>query len=102
MNSLLVLIDEPDPTAERSERSAPPEEHGDQPDGGMDRRRDWVLRMLRDRPEITRAVVADGDLDPVVVTLAVRNVGTCELLIPADRWDPFNFLRLLERHGGRA
>lgn len=72
------------------------------PNPGMERRRRAVLRMLRDNPEVERAWMADGDLDPVRVALAVRGVGTCELTIAAGRWDEFRFLELLERREGTA
>jgi hypothetical protein len=72
------------------------------PDAGMKRRRQVVLRMLRENPKITRAWVAAGDADPVIIHLAVRGVGTCELSIAADHWDEFKFLTLLEQQAGAA
>lgn len=69
---------------------------------GMEKRRQAVLRMLRDNTEITRAWVADGDLNPVRVAIAVRDVGTCELTIAADRWDDFKFIELLEKHQAQS
>ncbi len=48
-----------------------------------------VLALLDRRPEIERAFVtrncANGDL---VVTLGVRSIGTCDLVIPASRLTP--------------
>lgn len=72
------------------------------PDGAMERRRQVVLKMLRENPEITRAWTADGSADPIRVHLAIRGKGSCELSVPADRWDEFKFLELLEKQEGTA
>ena len=72
------------------------------PDSDMERRRQAVLKMLRENPEITRATVADGDLDPVHVAIAVRGVGSCELIISTDKWDPLQFAALLDQEEGAA
>ncbi len=72
------------------------------PDIAMEERRQAVLKMLRDQPEITRAWVADGSLDPVRVHLAVRGIGSCELIIQPEKWDPFQFAQLMERHADGA
>lgn len=65
-------------------------------DPAMERRRNAVLRMLRDSPEITRAYEVQHDGDTVRVAVAVRNVGTCELVVNTARWSPQAFLDLLE------
>lgn len=65
-------------------------------DPAMERRRQAVLRMLRDSPEITHAYEMDYHGDTVRVAVAVRHIGTCELLIDASRWNPQGFLDLLE------
>jgi hypothetical protein len=91
------------PTGAKTQRDQQPETDPQAlADPAQERRRLTALEMLRRHPEITRAVVVDGDADPVRVALAIRNVGTCELLIPRDRWDPFRFLELLDKHGGTA
>jgi hypothetical protein len=72
------------------------------PDPGVERRRQTVLKMLRENPRVKRAWMARGDTDPVRVHLAVRGIGTCELSIAADRWDEFKFLELLEKQEGTA
>jgi hypothetical protein len=54
--------------------------------------------MLADNPALRLAVVCDGYRDPVPVALAIRDKGTCEVLIPAVRFDPFDLLDLVERH----
>lgn len=56
--------------------------------------------MLAERPGIRYAVVTDADANPeaVILALAIRGVGTCELRIPRQKWDPFLFLEAVERH----
>lgn len=64
-----------------------------------DPRRQTVLAMLAEQPGTRYAVVVvDPDADPVIVVVAVRDVGTCEIAIPADRFDPFALLEILARH----
>jgi len=59
-----------------------------------------LLAELEVNPGLVRAVeVIDSDSDPVRVIVAVQDVGTCELQIARDRWDPFAFLALLEARG---
>lgn len=70
------------------------------PDPAAEGRRRRVLAMLADNPNILRAVVVGNpDADPVLVTVGIRDVGTCELAIPAARFDAFKLLDLVERHG---
>jgi len=71
------------------------------PDPAAEARRQRVLAMLAEQPGIRYAVVADNpDSDPVIVALGIRGVGTCELHIPREKFDPFLFLELIERQGG--
>jgi len=65
-------------------------------------RRLKVLAMLEANPDKQRAVYADteSDQDNVILTIAVRHLATCEMLIPKDRYDPFRLLELIEQHGG--
>lgn len=64
-------------------------------------RRLKVLKMLEDRPEIQRAFVTDTESDPdsVIIAFAIRNVGTCELLIPQGKYDPFAVLEVIQKSG---
>lgn len=66
-----------------------------------EQRREKVLKMLEERPEIQRAFVTDTENDRhnVILTLAIRNAGTCELLIPKHRYDPFIFLEIIQKCG---
>ena len=70
------------------------------PDPAMEARRQHVLAMLTERPGIRYAVVVNApDADPVIMALAIRDVGTCELAIPAANYDALALLALIERHG---
>ena len=72
-------------------------------DPAKEARRQRVLAMLAERPGIKYAVVVGNpDTDPVLVALAIRDVGTCELAIPAAKFDAFLLLELIERHGARC
>lgn len=61
----------------------------------QERRHTAVTAMLEARPGIKRAFLADLLPDGAGrVTLAVRGIGTCELLIPAGRFDGLAIMRL--------
>lgn len=64
-----------------------------------EQRREKVLKMLEERPEIQRAFVTDTESDrhSVILTLGIRNAGTCELLIPKHKYDGFMLLELIEK-----
>ena len=49
---------------------------------------------------MTYAVVCDGQGEPVPIAIAIRGVGTCEVLVPSDRYDGLMLLDILERHSG--
>jgi len=68
-------------------------------DPAAEARRQRVLVMLARNPDLRIAVVCDGEGDPVPVAVAIRDKGTCEVHIPAARFDPFALLELIERHG---
>lgn len=71
-------------------------------DPAMEARRQRMLAMLRENPDITYALVTDTESDPdaVIVALAIRGRATCELLIPRDRYDGVLLLDLIEKHSG--
>jgi len=62
------------------------------------RRRQKVLAMLAAEPSLKRAAIFDVDADPaaVICTVAIRDVGTTELIIPHDKYDPWLLLRALD------
>lgn len=77
----------------------PAEENADSlPDPSAEDRRQRVLAILADNPALRLAVVCDGQGDPVPLTVAIRDKGTCDVLIPAACFDPFVLLDLVERH----
>ena len=60
--------------------------------------RDRVWHALQAQPSKVRYFeVIDPDADPVRVVVAIRRVGTCDLLIDRDRWDPVRFFEMLDR-----
>ncbi len=68
------------------------------PDPAAEGRRQRVLAMLADNPALRLAIVCDGQGDPVPVAVAIRDKGTCEVLVPAARFDPFVLFEIVERH----
>jgi hypothetical protein len=65
----------------------------------QDAARRWVLAKLKNHPNVKRAFCNRFEDGALIVTLALRNVGTCELLIPAERFDsskPEDYAALLE------
>lgn len=61
-------------------------------------RREQVLAMLNASPDIKRALIDDYESDPlnVILTLAIRHVGTVELLIPKSSYDGLALLIKLD------
>lgn len=66
------------------------------PQNNNELRRAKVLADLRANPAITYAADVDGTGDPVTIMLAIRDIGTCLLEVDAERWNPFQFLTLME------
>lgn len=64
-------------------------------------RRHRVLAMLAQHPTTRYAVITDTESEPgvVILALAVRDVATCELRIPRDKYDGVLLLDLIERCG---
>lgn len=62
------------------------------------RRRARALAMLDADPERRIAVVAEAG-DPAHVAVAIRGVAVGELTIPAERYDAFALLALMEQCG---
>lgn len=69
-------------------------------EAAVEERRHRVLAELGRRPGARYAAVVDesGASGPVVVAIAIRGVGTCEVTIPCEKWDPFLFFEFLDRH----
>ncbi|MBE0624407.1 MAG: hypothetical protein IH606_06310 [Burkholderiales bacterium] len=69
-------------------------------DGAANDRRRRLLDLLGKHPGTRYAVLMDNaDADPVVLSLGIRNVGTCELALLAAKFDAFALLALIERYG---
>jgi len=64
-------------------------------------RRQKVIAILEAAPNTQRAIYTDIDSDPrnVILTVAVRNLATCEMLIPKSKYDPWRLLELIEQNG---
>lgn len=69
------------------------------PDPTMEARRQRVLVMLDKQPGKYAVLVDNPDTDPVILALAIRDKGMCELAIPATKFDPFALIELVGRHG---
>ncbi len=83
----------------------PPDDETDAlPDPAAEARRRRVLAMLAQHPGTRYAVLTDteADLEAVLLTLAIRDKGSCELSIPREKYDPFLLLDLIERHTSTA
>ena len=64
----------------------------------IDKRSMRALAML-DSCTAQRAVFNTVVGDEVILTVAIRGLGTCELSIPKAKFDPWRLLELVERHG---
>lgn len=64
-------------------------------------RQNKVLTMLKENPDKQRAVYADAESDQnnVILTIAVRYLSTCEMLIAKAKYDPFRLMELIEQSG---
>jgi hypothetical protein len=58
-------------------------------------RRQKVLAMLARDGSRYAVAVDDAGTDPIIMALATPD-GTCEVLIPKDRYDPFAVLAMVE------
>ena len=62
-------------------------------------RREKVLRMLAENPNIQRAFVTDtkSDSNSVILTFAIRDQYTFEMMIPREKYDAFLLLELMDK-----
>lgn len=65
-----------------------------------DNRIERVIDKLQGDPGLHYAMEThnDTDLEAVILTLAIRGKGACELRVPKSRYDAFTVLELLEMH----
>ena len=68
-----------------------------------DERIDKVLAQLESDPGLRYAMETHSDIEPnaVLLTLAIRGKGACELRIPKSRYDGIALLELIEKHTTR-
>jgi hypothetical protein len=64
----------------------------------VERRKAQALAMLDTDPKRRIAVVAEAG-NPAHVTVAIRGVAVGDLEVPAERYDAFALLALMEQHG---
>ena len=64
----------------------------------VQRRRNRALAILADEPERHIPVVAEPG-EPAHVTVAIRGVAVGDLKIPAERYDGFALLALMQQYG---
>ena len=64
----------------------------------LNQRRAKVLAMLQANQEIRHAIaVFDEFDDSVIVSIAIRDIASCELTIPRSRYDALKLLELIEK-----
>lgn len=68
-----------------------------------DERMERVVGKLHCDLHLRFAAEAHDDIDPtaVILTVAIRDKGACELRIPKSRYDAFSLLELIEKHTTR-
>ncbi len=66
--------------------------------GGTELRRRRVLAELERHPQAQRWAIFDPDAHAayVICTIAIRDIGTCELRIPRDKYNPWAVLEALQ------
>ncbi len=66
---------------------------------GREARRRRALAKLAESPDLKRAAIFDAYTEPdaVICTVAIREVGTCELVIPSEKYDPWAILDALQK-----
>ncbi|MCP5273489.1 MAG: hypothetical protein H6936_01285 [Burkholderiales bacterium] len=62
-----------------------------------DDRQQKVLSMLADNPDKQRVYITDDktDSDNVILTVAIRDLFSFEMLIPKEKYDPFGLIDLI-------
>ncbi len=64
-------------------------------------RRERLYRMMdEDDAERIYYWITDADSDPccVILAIGIRGVGTCEMRIPKEKYDPFLLMEILDKH----
>jgi hypothetical protein len=84
----------PQPGPSKQERDVAHENGGT--DQTMEARRLKVLALLQSNPESARVVIADSESNPnsIILTIALRDVATFEMLVDRAKFDPMEFMAL--------
>ena len=63
-----------------------------------EKRRFDVLEKLNRDQNLKRALVVDSDSDEtnVIIAIAIRDIGSCEMIIPKTRFDSWKFLKFCD------
>ena len=75
-----------------AELAAPPD---------VEARRERLCKMMdEDDAERIYYWITDADSDPccVILAIGIRGVGTCEMRIPKEKYDPFLLMEILDKH----
>lgn len=78
-------------------------ESGGNPASPADERVARMIAKLDRDSGLRYAIETDADAEPdaVILTVAIRGKGACELRIPKSRYDAFALLELIEKHTAR-
>lgn len=59
-----------------------------------------VQRLLRQHPDVSHYYYTDDRADPhfIVLTIGLQGVGTADILIPRETYDPFRVLEIMHGH----
>jgi len=78
---------------QKSNKAALPE------DAKLEERWKKVLTILAEQPDSQRAFITDLESDPdnAILSMAIRNVATFEMIIPRGKYDAFLLLELINK-----
>ena len=62
-------------------------------------RRKKILNMLADKPDSQRVFITDldSDFDNIILTIAIKDQYSFEMLMPKNKYDPFMILELISK-----
>ncbi|SET27865.1 hypothetical protein SAMN05216326_11860 [Nitrosomonas marina] len=66
----------------------------------VEERRQKVLSMLEKNPDTLRVYITDeeADLNNVILTIAIRDLASFEMLIPKSKYDPFMLIDFINKN----
>ena len=68
---------------------------------GREHRRQQVLQMMAEDDQPRKYYwLTDGKAHPdfVILVFAIRDVGTCEMYVPKEEYDPFLLMEIVDKH----